>query len=87
MEVSKTDNSGRSKNRVALFLILLVATTLAANFAAPRLGASPAVAFLFMGTPAIAAILASIFTRRSFREFGWKPWPSSGWDSDGSFQY
>ena len=74
-EVSKTDKEARSKIRIALFLILLVATTLAANFAAPRLGAGPAVAFLFMGTPAIAAILASIFTRRSFREFGWKPWP------------
>jgi membrane protease YdiL (CAAX protease family) len=75
IEVSTTDKEGRSKNRIALFLILLVATTLAANFAAPRLGTGPAVAFLFMGTPAIAAILASIFTRRSFREFGWKPWP------------
>ena len=63
------------KNRVVVFLILLVATTLAVNFAAPRLGNSPAMAFLFMGTPAIAAIIASIVTRRSFREIGWKPWP------------
>ncbi len=61
--------------RIAVFLILLVATTLAANGIAPKLGNSPAVPFLFMGTPAIAAILASIFTRRSFREIGWKPWP------------
>ena len=54
---------------------MLVGTTLGANFLAPRLGAGPAVSFLVMWTPAIAAVLASIFTRRSLREIGWKPWP------------
>lgn len=65
----------RSKKRVVAFLVLLIATTIAASVAAPRLGAGPAVSFLIMWTPGIAAIAASLITRRSFREFGWKPWP------------
>lgn len=62
--------------RVVLFLILVFA--FAAVTFAFKLGP-----FATMWGPAIAALVASLPTRRSLREIGWKPWPvkwlATGW--------
>ena len=62
--------------RVVLFVILVFAFS-AITFAF-KLGP-----FATMWGPAIAALVTSLLTRRSFREIGWKPWPvkwlAAGW--------
>lgn len=64
-----------AKRRVLFYVSLLIAFTLAANFLAKRLGNSPVASLAIMWSPALAAIVASIATRRSFKKIGWKPWP------------
>jgi uncharacterized protein len=57
--------------------------TVAANYAAARAGGSLAASFFIMSSPALAAIVASILTRRSLKAIGWRPWPvkwlAAGW--------
>jgi membrane protease YdiL (CAAX protease family) len=64
-----------AKTRVLVYVAFLVGFTLAANFAAPRLGTSPIASLLIMWSPGLAALVASIVTRRSLKQIGWKPWP------------
>ena len=64
-----------AKRRVLVYIGLLIAFTLAANFVATRLGDSPVASLVIMWSPGLAAIVASIATRRSFKKIGWKPWP------------
>ena len=60
----------------------MVAFALAAHYAAPKAG-SGASAFIVMWTPALAALAASVLTRRSLGAIGWRPWPvkwlAAGW--------
>ncbi len=61
--------------RVGIFLAALVPLTLAAWLAGAWLGESPLARLLMMWTPALAALVASLLTRRSLAAIGWKPWP------------
>jgi membrane protease YdiL (CAAX protease family) len=63
-----------AKQRLILFLVLLVVFTAAAQVLAGRTQGVLA-SLLVMWTPGLAAIGASVLTRRSFREIGWRPWP------------
>jgi uncharacterized protein len=64
-----------SKRRVLTFIGLLIAFTVAANYFASRAGNSPFASLAIMWAPGLAAIAASIITRRSLKHIGWKPWP------------
>src|SRR4029453_14925485 len=64
-----------AKPRVLIYVGLLIAFTFAANFLSRRLGNSPIASLAIMWSPGLAAIVASIATRRSFKKIGWKPWP------------
>ena len=64
-----------AKPRVLIYVGLLIAFTFAANFLSRRLGNSPIGSLAIMWSPGLAAIVASIATRRSFKKIGWKPWP------------
>ena len=70
-----------AKRRFIFFIALLFVFTVVANFAAARTGGFSS--FFIMWTPALAAIVASILTRRSLKEIGWRPWPvkwlAAGW--------
>lgn len=69
--------------RVAIYLVLLVLTTLVANLLATRLSDSPVAALILMTSPALAAILASLLTRCHLKEIGWRvtpvKWLGLGW--------
>jgi len=70
-------------HRVIYFLVFLLAFTYAAFLLTSRMGGTPVASLLIMWTPALAAILASFLTRRSFKEMGWglRPvkWLAVGW--------
>ena len=70
------------RQRVITYIALVVAFALAAHYAAPKAG-SGASAFVVMWTPALAALAASVLTRRSLGAIGWRPWPvkwlAAGW--------
>jgi uncharacterized protein len=69
--------------RVTLFLVLLAILTLAATLLVSGMAGSPLASLLIMWTPALAAILAGLVTKRPFREMGWKlrpvRWLAIGW--------
>src|SRR6476646_5793902 len=71
-----------AKRRFIFYIVLLFVFTVAANLIAAR-ARSSLLSLLIMWTPALAAILASILTRRSLKEIGWRPWPvkwlAAGW--------
>ena len=62
------------RTRVAVFLVALVIFTVGTIALASRSG-SRAASFAIMCSPALAAIAASLLTRRSLLAIGWKPWP------------
>lgn len=68
---------------VTYFLVFLLAFTSAIFILTSRMQGTPIASLLIMWTPALAAILASILTRRSFREMGWSlqpmKWLAVGW--------
>ena len=64
-----------AKRRFILYIALLFVFTVAANLVAARAGGLPASSFFIMCSPALAAIVASILTRRSLKAIGWRPWP------------
>ena len=64
-----------AKRCVLIYVGLLIAFTFAANYLSQRLGNSPDSSLAIMWSPGLAAIVASIATRRSFKNIGWKPWP------------
>jgi uncharacterized protein len=72
-----------AKRRFILYLALLLVFTVGVNFVAASAGSSPAASLLIMWSPALAAIVASILTRRSLKKIGWRPWPvrwlAAGW--------
>jgi hypothetical protein len=57
--------------RVVLFLVLLTILTLAASLLLSSMAGTPVASLLIMWTPAIAAIITGLVTRRPFREMGW----------------
>jgi uncharacterized protein len=69
--------------RVVLFLVLLSILTLAASVLVSRMPGMPVSALVMMWTPAMAAILAGLMTKRSFKEMGWSlrpvKWLAIGW--------
>jgi uncharacterized protein len=69
--------------RVSLFLALLSILTLAASLLVSRMPGTPLSALVMMWTPATAAVLAGIMTKRPFKEMGWKlrpvKWLAIGW--------
>ena len=72
-----------AKRRLIFYLALLCVLTVAANFMAARAGSSLVSSLLIMWSPALAALVASILTRRSLKKIGWRPWPvkwlAAGW--------
>jgi uncharacterized protein len=72
-----------ARQRVIYYPILLLSLTLGAAFLASRMKGSPVASLVMMWTPALAAILASLATRRSFKEMGWSlrpvKWLAAGW--------
>ena len=71
------------RQRVITYVVVfVVAFALAAHYAAPKAG-SGASAFVVMWTPALAALAASVLTRRSLGAIGWRLWPvkwlAAGW--------
>jgi membrane protease YdiL (CAAX protease family) len=72
-----------SKQRMIFFISFLCVVTVIANVLAVRAGNSPAVLILIMWSPALAAIAASVLTKRSLKAIGWTPrpvkWLAIGW--------
>ena len=64
-----------AKCRVIFYIALLIAFTVAANLVAAHAGNSIVSTLSVMWSPALAAIVAGILTRRSLKEIGWRPWP------------
>jgi CAAX protease family protein len=71
-----------ARQRVIAYIAFVVAFALGAHYAAPEVGGG-ASAFVVMWTPALAALAASVLTRRSLGAIGWRPWPikwlAAGW--------
>ena len=71
-----------ARQRVIAYIAFVFAFALAAHYAAPK-GGGGAAAFVVMWTPALAALAASVLTRRSLGAIGWRPWPikwlAAGW--------
>ena len=69
--------------RVAIYLVLLLLATIIANLLAARLADSPVAGLILMTSPALAALLASLVTRRSLKDIGWRVtpvrWLGLGW--------
>jgi membrane protease YdiL (CAAX protease family) len=69
--------------KVTYFLVFLLAFTSAVFLLTSRMQGTPIASLLIMLTPTLAAILASILTRRSFKEMGWElrpvKWLGVGW--------
>lgn len=76
-------NADSPQWRIATYLLLLLLVTLAATFLARRLTDSPLSSLLIMASPTIAALLASLLTRRSLKAIGWRvmslKWLGIGW--------
>ena len=70
------------RQRVITYMAFVAAFALAAHYASPKAGGG-ASAFVVMWTPALAALAASVLTRRSLGAIGWRPWPvkwlAAGW--------
>lgn len=79
----RTASSREARRRTLTFLFTLVITTAGATVLARGLGGSPWASLAVMWSPGLAALAASVLTRRRLREVGWRPWParwpSSGW--------
>ena len=71
--------------RVIYFLLLLLAFTSAFFLLTSHMQGTPAASLLIMWTPALAAILASFLTRRSFKKWVGTCNLGSGWRLGGSF--
>lgn len=71
------------QRRIAVYLVLLAIATALATLIAARLGDSPVAGLILMTSPALAALLASLLTRRSLKEIGWRvtpvKWLGLGW--------
>ncbi|MGE5378422.1 MAG: CPBP family intramembrane glutamic endopeptidase [Bacteroidota bacterium] len=69
--------------RVLYFLVLLVILTLTAFLVTASMRSTPLASLLIMWTPALAALLAGLLTRRPIRDIGWglRPvrWLAIGW--------
>ncbi|MBE0669930.1 MAG: CPBP family intramembrane metalloprotease [Anaerolineales bacterium] len=69
--------------RVTIYLVLLLLATIIANLLASRLADSPLAALILMTSPALAALLTSLITRRSMKDIGWRvtplKWLGLGW--------
>ncbi|RJP48497.1 MAG: CPBP family intramembrane metalloprotease [Anaerolineaceae bacterium] len=71
------------QSRIAIYLIFLLLATIAANVIAARLTDSPVAGLILMTSPALAALLASLVTRHSLIDIGWRvtpiKWLGLGW--------
>ena len=76
-------NTQLPKQRVAYYITLLLIATIIANILASQLGESPVASLIVMVSPALAALIASVLTRRSLKEIGWRvtpvKWLALGW--------
>lgn len=84
IQTSSSSSCSRiAKYRVIVYIATLIAFTILANRVAMRIGNSPLSSLVIMWSPGLAAIIASIITRRSLKEIGWRPWPvkwlAAGW--------
>ncbi|MBK9603639.1 MAG: CPBP family intramembrane metalloprotease [Anaerolineales bacterium] len=72
-----------SKQRVVYYVVFLFVLTLAAYYVSSAFSDSPEASLLIMWSPALAAIFASMLTRRSLKAIGWDPrpvkWLAAGW--------
>jgi hypothetical protein len=62
-----------TKHRIAVFLALLVVATVVANRVAARAGHATLASLLIMWSPGLAALAASVLTRRPPGAIGWRP--------------
>ncbi len=70
------------KKRVIIFLILVAALTGLLSFLASSTDDRNVSSLIIMWSPAIAALLTGLFTRRAFRSIGWSlslKWLAAGW--------
>ena len=71
------------RSRVAGFIAFLIVLTAAVTFAGPGTEGSGLRSLLIMWSPGLAAIAASLLTRRSFGQIGWRlgpvRWLVAGW--------
>ena len=72
-----------SKQRVVYYVVSLFVLTLVAYYVSSAFSDSPEASLLIMWSPALAAIFASMLTRRSLKAIGWDPrpvkWLAAGW--------
>lgn len=71
-----------AKGRAITFTILVMAISVAADRLISRGLFGPAGSIVYMWCPAVAALLASVITRRSLKDIGWRPrlkWIPLGW--------
>jgi len=83
LKVNLMMNNNTPQRRVLAYIAALLVFTFIANVLAAKLAGSPMASLLIMWSPALAALVASILTRRSLKDIGWKPWPvkwlAMGW--------
>ena len=73
---------GNSKGRVFVFLVLVTVLTVVLQILNSRGITGGLGSLVFMWCPAVAALLASLITRRSLKAIGWRPklkWIALGW--------
>lgn len=71
-----------SQNRVLVFLVLVTILTVVVQILSSRGVTGGLGSLVFMWCPALAALLASLITRRSLKGIGWRPklkWIALGW--------
>lgn len=72
-----------TSRRIVFFLVFLSIFTAGASIIASRMTGTPLASLLIMWTPALAATLTSIITKRPFKDMGWgvRPikWLAIGW--------
>ncbi len=76
-------NATNINHRVTTYIALIFFTTLAANGIAFQFEESPVADLIIMSSPALAALIASLLTRRSLKDIGWRvlpvKWLALGW--------
>lgn len=81
--MTATTSQQTTTRRIYLFLGLLIVLTTIASIFASKMQGSPLASLLIMWTPALAALVASLATKRSLKEIGWgiRPvkWMAFGW--------
>lgn len=76
-------NIQNTRNRIVAYITILFFLTIAANVIALQFKESPVADVTIMLSPALAALIASLLTRRSLKDIGWRvrsvKWLALGW--------